>query len=384
MIQMEQFGPFDLLLRIGAGGMAETFLTRVRGAEKGQEFVLKRILPEISGEPESERAFIEEAKLAASLHHPNIVSSLPAGNIEGRAYIPMEFIFGDDLRNVVQKAMVKRKIPSDRFFLAVISQAARGLGHAHAATDDTGAPLELVHRDVSPPNIMLGFDGVVRVVDFGIARLRPGASTVRTGQLKGKFAYMSPEQALGIGVDKRSDIFCLGIVLYELLTRKRLFRDETPLKTVRNVSKAQITPPTQIRPTLDPAIEPIVMKALARSSDDRYACAEDFADAIDNYLENHGGPVDVAEIGAVMRSTCGDSFDSMRQLIGEDYEGPLPVEALNIPETQHHDEKPSMSTPHAMKARAPRNRPLKPTKLTLALFFGAVAVVAVTVALLFR
>lgn len=382
MIQMEQFGPFDLLHRLGAGGMAETFLTRVRGAEKGQEFVLKRILPEISGDPESERALIEEAKLAASLHHPNIVSSLPAGNVEGRTYIPMEFIFGDDLRNVVQKAMVKRKIPSDRFFLAVIAQAARGLGHAHAATDDTGASLELVHRDVSPPNIMLGFDGIVRVVDFGIARLRPGASTVRTGQLKGKFAYMSPEQALGIGVDKRSDIFCLGIVLYELLTRKRLFRDDTPLKTVRNVSKAQITPPTQVRPTLDQAIEPIVMKALARATDDRYASAEEFADAIDEYLANHGGPVETTEIAAVMRNTCGDSFDTMRQLIGEDYEGPLPVEDLKIPETGVLAE--NVKQPASSSVVKPRSRIARPSKLTMALFIGAAAVVAISVALLFR
>jgi serine/threonine protein kinase len=376
MSEVKQFGPFELLHKIGAGGMAETFLSRVQGAEPGAEFVLKRILPEISGDPESEQAFVEEAELAASLKHPNIVSSLPAGSVEGRTYIPMEFIFGDDLRNVVQKSMARRKIPPDRFFIGVVAQAARGLAHAHEQKDEHGEPLELVHRDVSPPNIMIGFDGIVRMVDFGIARLRPGASSVRTGQLKGKFAYMSPEQALGINVDNRSDIFCLGIVLYELLTRKRLFRDDTALKTVRNVSRAQVQPPTEIRPTVHRDIEPIVLKALSRTATDRYQTADEFADALEGFLEKHGGPVTQEEIASIMKETCGDTIDVIKQVLGEDYAGPRPVDSLDIPELTPDPVPSDGDEQQDLAANDERKEPSKVIPIAITAIVGVAFVVA--------
>ncbi|MBU6161480.1 MAG: protein kinase [Myxococcales bacterium] len=318
----ETFGPYTLLQELAQGGMAVTWLGRVSSDEAGRELVIKRILPEVAGDAEVRAFFEEEARTAMLLDHENLVRTWDYGQDHGEHYIAMEYIWGQDLRRIVERGQAVGQFIPQRLVVDIVARAARGLYVAHNAVDERGRPVGLVHRDVSPPNIMVGFDGKVKVVDFGIAKAESHYMKVRPGQLKGKFSYMSPEQVQGLEIDHRSDIFALGIVLYELTTRKRLFRADSDMATIRLVSEARFDAPHRVRADYPPRLEEIVMKALAREPRDRYQSAWDFAQALENFLKETRSEPTPAQLASYMKEIFADQIEDIEALIAPGYAGP--------------------------------------------------------------
>jgi serine/threonine protein kinase len=268
-----EFGPYQLLERVAVGGMAEVFKAKRTGVEGFEKVVaVKRILPHLSENEDFVEMFVHEAKVVAGLTHPNIVQIFDLGRIGRSYYIAMEYVHGHDLRSIESRAREKGlRLPLD-LSLRVVSQVCAALEYAHRKRDEHGRPMEIVHRDVSPPNILISFDGDVKLVDFGIAKAATKASRpADSGILRGKLLYMSPEQAGGRPIDGRSDVFSLGLVLYELVTGARAFAATgSERATVELVRKCVVAPPREVNPRVPETLDRVVMKALAREPDERY------------------------------------------------------------------------------------------------------------------
>jgi serine/threonine-protein kinase len=277
-----QLGPYLLRRRLCTGGMASVWTAT---DSDGRTLVVKRILPALAADAEFVAMFDREATLSARLSHPNIVRVLDHGDYEGERYLAMEHLHGRDLSTVMCE-LVKRGTPAPGLGAFVGLQAARALAYVHAVTGDDGAPLHLVHRDISLSNVMLGFDGGVKLLDFGVAKALAVDLTQRTqvGVLKGKWAYLAPEQLDGDNVDQRADIFALGIVLWEMLTGRRLFKAATGLQTLEKVRAAHVLPPSAINPAVPPALDAIVLKALAKAPCDRFQSTQKMADALERVV----------------------------------------------------------------------------------------------------
>ncbi len=277
-----QFGKYLLVHRVGIGGMAELFLAKQTGL-KGFEKVLaiKKILPHLTQDSEFVSMFVNEGKLAALLTHQQIVQIFDLGHVDGAYYLAMEYVMGKDLRAVSTRARERLgRLPIDHA-LSIVSQVASGLDYAHRKKDLTGRDLNIVHRDVSPQNVLVSYEGEVKLVDFGIAKAAGIGQETKTGILKGKLAYMSPEQAMGRSIDRRSDVFALGIVLYELLTGRRLFKGDSDLSTLEQVRTANVEPPKRVDADIPDALEAAVMTALARDPEGRYQTAAEFQAALE-------------------------------------------------------------------------------------------------------
>ncbi|MCA9554986.1 MAG: serine/threonine protein kinase, partial [Myxococcales bacterium] len=300
--QRTQFGDYVLQDRIGAGGMAEIFLATAQGIEGFEKrLVIKRILPTLSDDEQFVRMFIEEAKLCVALRHPNIVQVYDLGEIDYQYFIAMEFVDGRDLLKTLA-ACGRKKIgfPTD-IALYIVMETLKGLEYAHHLERPDGEPLGIIHRDVSPSNVLLSFEGEVKLCDFGIAKASTREKTA-TGILKGKFGYMAPEQVTGAPIDHRADVFAVGIVLYELLTGHRLFAGKNDLMVLERVRDAVIDPlPRFYRPDLDDELEGIVLKALARRADDRFQSAGALHDAIHDYVYRSRAMVGPSQLGRFMQ-----------------------------------------------------------------------------------
>ena len=273
---MEKFGQYVLLEKVASGGMAELFKAKKVGIE-GFERVLaiKRILPHISSDEEFIEMFIAEAKLVAHLGHKNIAQIYDFGKIGENYFIAMEYVKGKDLRTLLKKCGEKNVTLPVELATFIAKEVLSALGYAHKQKDSTGQDLKLIHRDVSPQNILISYEGEVKVIDFGIAKAGTHSHT-KTGTIKGKLAYMSPEQAWGKTIDNRSDIFSLGIVLYEMVTGKRLFKGATEINTLEMVREARIEPfPSSLAAITPSQLEATVLKALAREVKYRYQDASD-------------------------------------------------------------------------------------------------------------
>ncbi|WP_224363528.1 serine/threonine protein kinase [Hyalangium versicolor] len=294
------FGKYELLRKIASGGMGQVFLARERGAVE-RLVVLKLILPHLAEDEEFLTMFLEEARLVARLRHPNLVTILELLEVEGRHCLAMEFVQGDDVRRLDKQARHKGRLLPPGVVLRVISEAASGLDCAHKARDAQGQPLRLVHRDVSPQNILVGFDGAVKIIDFGVAKAAGSSHQTATGVLKGKYPYMSPEQASGQSIDARSDQFALGVVMWELLTGRRLFKGETDLMTLRLVKDCQVPLPSQINSTLPPGLDDVVMRALAPTPDKRYPDCGALRLALEDYIIQLRLPASTAHLSAYLR-----------------------------------------------------------------------------------
>ena len=267
--------------------MAEVYKGRIQGpAGFERVFVVKRILPHLSEEPTFIRMFVEEAKLSARLNHPNIVQIFELGNVEGEYFISMEYIRGRDLADTMRAIWKTLGPPRPELVAYVGREACRALAYAHSLTDDNGNPLGMIHRDVSPSNIMLSYEGGVKLLDFGIAKaLGEAPETTKSGTMKGKYAYMAPEQTEGgDDVDSRIDIFSCGIVLHEVLTGRRLFKGTNDIQTIERVRRCEVPPPSFQNPMCPPELDNVVLKALARNRDDRFATAGEMADALDDVV----------------------------------------------------------------------------------------------------
>ena len=279
------FGKYEIVRRIATGGMAEIFLARehqIEGFER--PVVIKKVLPQFAKEKDLIQMFLQEARTAALLEHSNVVRIYGLGQEQGIFYIAMEYVHGETLSEVWKRGVQQKKLLPLPYTLQLIADAAKGLDHAHKKKDLNGRPLQIVHRDVSPQNVMVSFDGVVKIVDFGIAKAANKLQSTNAGIIKGKFAYMSPEQARGEPVDARSDIFALGILLYELTTGKRLFRTPSDVQTIQKVASADVLAPSARIPQYPKGLEQIVMTSLAAKPVDRFQDAKAFSDALENYL----------------------------------------------------------------------------------------------------
>nr|MDQ6894693.1 TonB family protein [Acidobacteriota bacterium] len=295
----DRFGQYEVLERIAAGGMAELSKARLSGVQGFEKIVaIKKILPHLADNDEFLTMFADEAKLAAQLNHPNIVHIFDLGKIEAGGYfIAMEYVEGRDLRSLLQSARdVGAPLPTP-LAVYVASKIAAALDYAHRRRDPEGRELNIVHRDVSPPNILISYEGDIKLCDFGIAKAASKASQTQSGALKGKVQYMSPEQAWGRPLDRRSDIFSLGCVLYEMLTEQKLFGGETDLSVLEKVRAAQVAPPSTINPEVGKNLDAAVLRALAREPEDRYGNASDMLRDLEAVLYSYSpapGSADLA------------------------------------------------------------------------------------------
>lgn len=264
------YGPYRLLEKIATGGMAEVFRAKRTGVAGFEKIVaVKRILPHLSYNKEFVEMFVDEAKLVAGLQHTNIVQIFDLGKIGASYYIAMEYVAGVDLRSILRKLKERKlRMPLD-LAMFVVSQVAAGLAHAHQSKDGDGRALKIVHRDVSPQNILISWNGEVKLTDFGIAKAASKATTTEKGALRGKLMYMSPEQAWAKPVDHRSDLFALGIVLYELISDQRPFLGSSDMSLLEKVRQGTVAPPSSLNPEIPARLEKLVMKALEKEPADR-------------------------------------------------------------------------------------------------------------------
>ncbi|MCU1278093.1 MAG: serine/threonine protein kinase, partial [bacterium] len=288
-----QFGKYWLLDRVNVGGMAEVWKAKAFGVEGFERLLaVKRILPNIAEDEEFITMFIDEAKIAVQLNHANIAQIFDLGKVDDSYFIALEFVHGKDLRGIYDRCKQKPVDGMPNMPIAqacfIIMKACEGLDYAHNKRDPQGKELTLVHRDVSPQNVLISYEGEVKIIDFGIAKATGKASKTQQGILKGKFGYMSPEQVRGLPLDRRSDIFSLGICLYELLTGERLFVGESDFSTLEKVRNVEILPPSTYNRRIGDELERIVMKALAKDVDDRYPNAIDLHDDLQAFMYTAG------------------------------------------------------------------------------------------------
>lgn len=314
MSAVEQFGKYLLLEKIAAGGMAEVYLAKSTGATGlNKFFAIKRILPQFSSNEEFVAMFKEEANVAINLNHSNVVSIFDFGIERSQFYLVMDYVEGRNLRQIINELKKSNKSFSIDQALFIVKETAAGLDHAHRCTDSkSGRPLNITHRDMSPQNIMVSFEGEVKVIDFGIAKAETEQEETKAGTLKGKFGYMSPEQAEGLPIDPRTDVFALGIVLWELLANDRLFTGSNEAAILRKVRDCQIPSIRKVNPTVPPELERIVMKALAKDRNVRYQTAANFHRDLNRFLNTQFPDFSPQDFSHFVRESFKSSYQEGR------------------------------------------------------------------------
>ncbi|MEQ9078974.1 MAG: serine/threonine-protein kinase, partial [Sandaracinaceae bacterium] len=303
------FGKYVLLERVNVGGMAEVFKAKAFGVEGFERLVaVKRILPSIAEDQEFITMFIDEAKIAVQLTHANIAQIFDLGKVGDSYFIAMEYVHGKDLRAIFDRARKRGETVPVPMACYDVMKVCEGLDYAHNKKDAAGRELNLVHRDVSPQNILISYDGETKIIDFGIAKAAGKAGKTQAGILKGKFGYMSPEQVRGLPLDRRSDIFAVGIVLYELLTGERLFVGESDFSTLEKVRNVEIMPPSTYNRRIPEELEQIVLKALAKDVDDRYQTAMDLHDDLQSFMYTSGNFFSRKDLSAYMRKAFAEEI----------------------------------------------------------------------------
>src|SRR5690242_12806640 len=317
----KRLGKYEILALLALGGTAEIYLARIAGAAGFEKYVVVKCLHDhLADDTEFVKMFLDEARLGAMFDHSNVVQTFELGEHENRYYMAMEFLAGLSLAMVVRRA--GERLPGGLtpvpLVLNIAAQACAGLHYAHERIAN-GKPLNLVHRDISPQNLVISFEGIVKVVDFGIARAELRDTKTKAGTIKGKFAYMSPEQCVAANVDRRTDVFALGVIVWELLTGKRLFKRNSPYETYQAVIECAVPTPSSINVQLDPAIDEIVMKAVAKDKEQRYPSAEAFGDAMQGYLHHRGKSSGPGELSRFFDQYFGQEIEEhgerMRELI---------------------------------------------------------------------
>ena len=315
MLKPQQFGRYILVDRISTGGMAEVFLAKASGVQGFEKILaIKRILPSISEDSDFTTMFIDEAKISANLAHVNIGQVFEFGQVSGQYYIAMEYIPGKDLRAIQTHLDETGRLMDLPMALHVVGRLCMALDYAHRQKNSDGTSMEIVHRDVSPPNVIVSYDGAVKLIDFGIAKAASRGTRTRAGKLKGKFAYMSPEQVQGLPVDRRSDVFNLGILLHELLTNRRLFHGENQLNTLNLVRKAEVPPPSSINPDVPVEVDRIVLKALARDREQRYGWATELRADIERHLARTSSVYEPNHLADWMRAEFAGEIEAERRM----------------------------------------------------------------------
>jgi len=284
VFEPKKFGKYQLLDKIAIGGMAELFRAKLTGAQGFEKLIaVKKILPNLAREANFITAFIDEAKLAALLHHENIIQIYDFGSMDDQYFIAMEYLFGKDLRAITRTARKKDLELGLENIVYIVSRICAGLDYSHNLRDLQGKPLNIIHRDINPQNILITYEGQVKIIDFGIAKAASHNTQTKENLIKGKLAYMSPEQANGQKIDHRSDIFSTGIILYELLAARRMFTGET-MHVLSLVRGAQYDPPEEVIPDLPPKLNSILNRALAKDPDERYQSAGEMLADIEEFM----------------------------------------------------------------------------------------------------
>ncbi len=307
---------YELIGELASGGMATVFLARLAGVGGFQRFVaIKRLHPHLSNEPDFVQMFLDEARLAASIHHPHVVPILEVGTSEAGYYVVMEYVEGDTLSRLVARgASAGQKLPPS-VALRIGLDTLSGLHAAHDLCDDAGQPLGLVHRDVSPQNILVGVDGSARITDFGVARASSRLATTQSGTLKGKLAYMPPEQAKGGDLDRRADVFAMAIVLWEVLAGKRLFKGNSELETLNRLLFEPIPRLSSVMPDAPRALDDVIAKALTRDVEQRFSTAAELADALERGAEGALPVASVRDVASYVKGVLGQDIEAQRAAV---------------------------------------------------------------------
>lgn len=319
MSQFERFGKYILLEKLASGGMAEIYLAKSLGAQGINRFLaVKRILPQFSENPEFKEMFREEAKVSVNLRHSNVVPIFDFGEEKNQFYLVMDYVEGRNVRQVLNELKKQSIQLSIEQICYIVREAAGGLDHAHRCIDgSTGRPLNIIHRDISPQNIMISFEGEVKIIDFGIAKAETQMEATKAGTLKGKFGYMSPEQSEGLPVDVRTDIFSLGIILWELLANDRLFTANSEAAILRKIRECQIPPIRKINPSVPPELEKIVNKVLAKDPNLRYQTATALHKDLNRFLNTYYPEFNPQEFAIFIKNTFVTAFQESKNKLVE-------------------------------------------------------------------
>lgn len=337
MMKPREFGKYLLLDRLAVGGMAEVFIAKATGIEGVERYVaIKKILPTMAEDEEFIRMFIDEARISVQLNHANIVH-LHELDKEGDSYfIAMEYVPGRDVRAMLELYREQELLMPIPEAVFIASKICEGLQYAHTRKDARGQPLGIIHRDVSPQNILVSYEGEVKIIDFGIAKAANRSQKTQAGILKGKFGYMSPEQVRGLPIDRRSDIFAVGALLFEMLTGERLFTGESDFSVLTKVREAQVPSMRELNADISPELERVLMKALAKEPDDRYAWAADFQSALTRFLLEGDRIYTARELSASMKELFADDIRKEAERM-ESFARLTEQEPVQEPETNPFD-----------------------------------------------
>jgi len=306
----ERLGRYTVLKHLASGGMADVLIGRTDGIEGFERHVvLKRIRAENARDQRFIQMFLDEARVAAGLHHQNIVQVFDIGESSGEYFFAMEYIHGEDLRKLLSAVSKTRTHMPLGYVCAILSAAAAGLHYAHERRAPDKRPLNIVHRDVSPSNILIGYDGAVKLVDFGIAKASTRTVETRSGSLKGKVSYMSPEQCKGEEIDRRSDVYALGVLLYELATTTRLFKGDNDYLMMDAIVQGKVPLPRVRRPDLPNDLSSIIMRALEKDRTRRYQTADELRIALDQFAVKHGLTASTSAIATYMNKMFGERIE---------------------------------------------------------------------------
>ncbi|NUO53011.1 MAG: serine/threonine protein kinase [Polyangiaceae bacterium] len=366
---------YELIGEIATGGMATVYLARRGGVGGFQRFVaIKRLHPHLQNEPEFVEMFLDEARLAALIHHPNVVPILEVGENEAGYYLVMEYVEGDTLSRIVARTMSMGQLPPRHVALRILLDTIAGLHAAHELRDDRGQLLGLVHRDVSPQNVLVGVDGTARITDFGVARASSRLTSTAHGKLKGKLAYMAPEQTRGDELDRRTDLFAMGIILWEVLCGRRLFKADSEAATLQRILVEPVRAPSEVVPSIPKPFDAVVLRSLDRDPERRFQTAADLADALED-AARESAKLNVADVGlasprevasfvqAVLGQEIGAQRESVRAWLAQSDSGqPVVIQTGTVPPAPPPPQNPRTMVGMSPDAVAEMHASMPPTE----------------------
>ncbi|MEO5727940.1 MAG: serine/threonine-protein kinase, partial [Byssovorax sp.] len=360
-------GKYRLIAEIGRGGMAEVYLALLQGDLGFSKLVVvKQIRQDMAQDPELMAMFLDEGRLSARLRHPNVVETHEVAQENGHTFMTMEYLEGQPLHRIVQQVHNSGGLPLV-IHLRILADMLAGLHHAHELADWDDTPFQVVHRDVTPQNVFVTYDGVVKIVDFGIAKVKGSASHTRAGIVKGKIAYLAPEQARREDLDRRADIFAAGVMLWEAVTRTRPWKGRSDHFVIERLMDGRFPSARAVNPDVPPALEAILAKALAPERDNRYSTAAEFQEAIEGYIESLGEHVDMREFGKLLSVQFAEDrrriHDSLEEALRVDTSGGK-VAPGSLPLLVHSPSAPSEErtvAPSRQETTAPEQRSPTPS-----------------------
>lgn len=390
---VRKVGRYRILSELGRGGMATVYLAVTHGPGGVHKLVvLKALLPELAAEPGALTMFLDEARLAAQLNHANVVQTYEVGTEGDRHVIVMEYLEGQALSTILRRGQAIGQPLPIAMHLRIISAVLEGLQYAHELSAYDGSPLTLVHRDVSPQNVFVTYDGQVKVLDFGIAKASSSSTNTATGVVKGKIAYMAPEQMVAEGVDRRADVYSVGCMLWALATGRKLWKDTSDVQILRAVLHGEVAPPRSVNPECDEELDRIVMKALAAHREHRYQSALELQDDLERYCDARAIPTRQKQIGEYVAGLFSNTRAELKALVERqlhlvaDDSAPLPAASAVLQEgTQTRRADGSDSFPRSIGGSSTADVsvevPAVPQKRRRLLGYTALAVSVVLIAL---